>query len=80
MHRTTEQKNAHKIKNGLLGAGIIMLLVSIKLLLSYFVPGLQTSGELILSGALLLIYSIKTFSLYSMVKYNTDKSVIIKSV
>ena len=68
MNNVLDQKLAKEMKTGLLGAGIIMFLVSIKLLLSYFVPGLKTSGELILSGALLLIYTIKTFSLYIKVK------------
>ncbi|MBC8184773.1 hypothetical protein H8E88_27075 [candidate division KSB1 bacterium] len=68
MNSISDQKLAKAIKTGLLGAGIIMLLVSIKLLLSYFVPGLKTSGELILSGILLLIYTIKTLTLYSRVK------------
>jgi len=68
MDKILDQKLVQAIKTGLLGAGIIMLLVSIKLLLSYFLPGLKTSGELILSGILLLIYTIKTLSLYSKVK------------
>ena len=57
MNNFSDQKLAKAIQTGLLGAGIIMFLVSIKLLLSYFVPGLKTQGELILSGALLLIYT-----------------------
>ena len=68
MEKILDQKLTKAIKTGLLGAGIIMFLVSIKLLISYFVPGLKTSGELVLSGILLFIYTIKTLSLYSRVK------------
>ncbi len=68
MNNISDQGLLKAIKNGLFGAGIIMLLVSIKLLLSYFVPGLKTSGELVLSGILLLVYTIKTLSLYGRIK------------
>jgi len=68
MNTISEQTLLQSIKTGLLGADIILFLVSIKLLLSYFVPGLKTSGELVLSGILLFIYTIKTLSLYGRVK------------
>lgn len=68
MNKKTDQKLVRAIKSGLLSASIIMLLVAIKLLLSYFVPGLKTTGELVLSGLLLLIYTIKIFILYARVK------------
>ena len=71
MNNGSDQNLAKKLQTGLLGAGIVMLLVSIKLLLSYFMPGLKTSGELMLSGILLLIYMIKTFSLYYKMKQRT---------
>ena len=54
----TKEKTS-KMAKALLWAGIIMLLVGVKLLLSYFFPGLRTPGELALSGGLLLIYTVK---------------------
>ena len=68
MKTNTEFKLIAEIKKGLLSTGIIMMLVAIKLLLSFFLPGLKTPGELVLSGFLLLVYTIKSFVLYSKVK------------
>jgi len=39
-------------------SGIAALLVGFKLVLSYFIPRLKTPGELVWSGALLIIYSV----------------------
>ena len=50
------------ISRTLLWTGIIMLLVGAKLLLSYIIPGLRTPGELLLSGILLLIYTVRIFA------------------
>jgi hypothetical protein len=71
MEMESTEKLIETIKSGLLGASIIMLLVSVKLLLSYFVPQLKTPGELLLSGILLLIYTIKTFLIYHTAKQKT---------
>ena len=68
MKTNTEFKLIAEIKKGLLSTGIIMMLVAIKLLLSFFLPGLKKPGELVLSGFLLLVYTIKSFVLYSKVK------------
>lgn len=57
--------NPHK-KN-LYWIGIVTLLVGIKLILSFFFPGLKTSGELVLSGALLIVCTINIFSLRSKI-------------
>ncbi len=47
----------------MLWTGIVSLLVGVKLILSYAAPGLRTPGELIWSGALLLIYAARILSL-----------------
>ena len=51
------------IDKNLFWFGIINLIVGLKLTLSFFWPGLRTPGELLLSGALLLIYAAKIWSL-----------------
>ena len=51
----------------LLWSGVVTLLVGTKLVLSYFVPGLRTPGELVLSGGLLLIYTVRLFNLRAAV-------------
>ncbi len=52
-------------KKQLFWIGIVTLLVGIKLLLSYFIPGLKTTGELVLSGVLLLVCTGSIFRLRS---------------
>ena len=42
----------------------ISLLVGLKLILSYFAPGLKTPGELIWTGAVLLLYTARAFFTY----------------
>ena len=54
---------ARSINRNLFWIGIVTLLVGIKLVLSFFVPGLKTPGELVLSGALLLVCTVNIFSL-----------------
>ena len=67
-----DQNNAAKlmkeIKNTLVGIILISLLVGLKLILSYFVPGLKTPGELVWTGAILLIYTLKTYFTYKKIK------------
>lgn len=63
-------KKMGNIDRNLLGIGIIMALVGIKLVLSFFFEGLKTPGELLLSGGLLLIYSFKTFHMRSLLDRN----------
>lgn len=60
-HRNSEY--ARSLSRNLLWTGIIMSLVGAKLLLSYIVPGLRTPGELLLSGILLLVYTVRIFAL-----------------
>ena len=48
--------------------GIAILLVAIKLIVSYFVPGLKSAGELILSGILLLACTVRIFALHIKLK------------
>ena len=51
--------------------GIVTTLVGVKLILSYYIPGLKTPGELILSGILLLVCSVQIFVLRTkLTKYN----------
>jgi len=63
---------AKHIRTHLLWFGIISMLVGIKLVASFIWPGLKTPGELILSGGLLLIYSVKIWSLRSKVNEYID--------
>ena len=63
MGRTLDEEFARKVSQTMLWTGIVSLLVGVKLILSYAVPGLRTPGELIWSGALLLIYAARILSL-----------------
>jgi len=56
---------AQTVSKTMLWTGIVALLVGVKLILSYVVPGLRTPGELVWSGALLLIYTGRILSLRS---------------
>jgi hypothetical protein len=53
------------MRRDLLWIGIVTLLVGVKLVLSYFFPALKTRGELLLSGGLLLVYTIRIFGMRS---------------
>jgi len=64
---------AKRIEKHLFWFGIVNLLVGIKLIASFFWPGLKTPGELVLSGGLLLIYTVKIWSLRSEVIKHTDQ-------
>lgn len=65
MKHQPDMEYARSLSRNLLWAGIVTLLVEAKLVLSFFVPGLKTPGELLLSGALLLVYTARIFSLRS---------------
>ena len=52
-------------KKQLFWIGIVTLLVGLKLIFSFFIPGLKTQGELILSGVLLLVCTGSIFRLRS---------------
>lgn len=45
--------------------GVAVSLVCLKLLLSIFIPGLRTPGELVIGAIILLACSIQIFSIYS---------------
>jgi hypothetical protein len=51
------------ISSTMLWTGVVALLVGLKLVGSYFVPALRTRGEMLWSGALLLIYTARILSL-----------------
>jgi hypothetical protein len=52
-------------KKQLFWIGIVTLLVGLKFILSFFIPGLKTEGELVLSGILLLACTASIFRLRS---------------
>ena len=62
------------VEKKLFWTGIATLLVSLKLLLSFFVPGLKTPGELVLSGILLIACAWQIFDIYANLKH--EKSLI----
>jgi len=53
-------------------AAIVMGLVALKLMLSFFVPGLKTPGELLLSALLLLIYAYRLLRLRVKLSSKSD--------
>jgi hypothetical protein len=44
--------------------GVVVLLVAVKLLLSFFWPGLRAPGELLVAAFLLLVSTVQIFVLY----------------
>jgi hypothetical protein len=56
------------LSNKLFWTGVVTSLVGLKLLFSFFIPGLKTPGELLLSGFLLLVCAVQLFLLYSSVR------------
>ena len=62
----TEEKTS-KLAKALLWTGIATLLVGVKLLLSFVIPGLKTPGELLLSAGLLLACTAQLFSMRARV-------------
>ncbi len=72
MSNTSFSALAKHIDKHLFWFGIINLLVGFKLIASFIWPGLRTPGELILSGGLLVIYSLKIWSLRSKINEYVD--------
>lgn len=58
-----DELRADRFGRDLMLIGVVILLVGAKLMLSYWVPGLKTSGELFLSSGLLLITAVSVFRL-----------------
>lgn len=65
MRYQLDEALARTVSKTMLWTGIVALLVGAKLILSYAIPGLRTPGELVWSGALLLIYTARVLSLRS---------------
>ena len=65
MEHNPGNENTRSLSKNLLWIGVVTLLVGIKLILSFFVPGLKTPGELVLSGVLLLVCTVNIFNLRS---------------
>ncbi len=63
----SSEENREPLKKNLFWLGIVTLLVGLKLVLSFFIPGLKTSGELILSGIMLLACTVNIFTLRSKI-------------
>ena len=57
MEHIKDQTAIQFIRKNLMWIGCITGLIGVKLMLSFLFPGLRTPGELLLSGALLLIYT-----------------------
>ncbi len=68
MNTDDNVKLSKTVEKKLFWTGIATLLVSLKLLLSFFVPGLKTPGELVLSGVLLIACTWQIFDIYSQSK------------
>ena len=52
--------------------GVVVLLVSVKLLLSFFFPGLRAPGELLVGGFLLLVSTAQIFVLSARVRKDSS--------
>jgi hypothetical protein len=74
MNSRTDSEYLRRLSKDLFWIGIVTLLVGIKLTLSFFVPGLKTQGELMLSGGLLLIYTFRIFGLRRELVRRVDSS------
>ena len=71
MNTKGEKKFFKTVEKKLFWTGIATLLVSLKLLLSFFIPGLKTPGELVLSGVLLIACTWQIFDIYSNLKQDS---------
>ena len=56
------------LKKRLMEIGIITLIISVKLILSTLIPQLKTPGELVWTGLILLIYTVKIFYTLNKIK------------
>ena len=72
MNTNVEIKLSKKAEKKLFWTGIATLLVSLKLLLSFFIPGLKTPGELVLSGVLLIACTWQILEIYSNLKRDSQ--------
>ena len=72
MNTDDNVKFSKTVEKKLFWTGIATLLVSLKLLLSFFVPGLKTPGELVLSGVLLIACTWQIFDIYSNLKQDSS--------
>ena len=57
-----------RLSRNLLWVGVVTLLTGLKLVLSAFVPGLKTPGELVLSGGLLLVTTVSVYRMRAAVR------------
>lgn len=60
----TEDEIKKRVKNRFGELLLISLIISIKLLLSNFIPGLKTPGELLWTGGVLLFFTIRSYIAY----------------
>ena len=60
----TGNKKINEIKKRFGELVFISILVGIKLVLSYFIPGLKTPNELVWTGGILLFFSIRSLFAY----------------
>jgi len=72
MNTNGESKNLKTVEKKLFWTGIATLLVSLKLLFSFFIPGLKTPGELVMSGVLLIACTWQIFDIYSNLKNDSQ--------
>lgn len=56
------------LRKELRGLLIITTIVSLKLILSFVFPSLKTPGELIWTGLILLVFTLKAFATYNKTK------------
>lgn len=62
-----KKKSSDRLKQRFGELLFISFLVGIKLVLSYFVPGLKTPGELIWTGSILLLFCFRSFREYKKI-------------
>ena len=58
-----DESFSRRVSRTMLWTGVVALLVGLKLVGSYFVPALRTPAELLWSGGLLMIYTVRILSL-----------------
>lgn len=68
MDQDNTLKLMKEIKKTLGGIILISFLVGLKLILSFFVPGLKTPGELVWTGTILILYTARAFFTYIKLK------------
>jgi hypothetical protein len=68
MKREAGATSPQALSTKLFWTGVINLIVGVKLLLTFFVPGLRAPGEELLSGFLLLVCTMQLLLLHSSTK------------